>query len=203
MSDSGPPGFQGFSAADLDAHAARATGQITLLARRASRFATLILGFVAVAVIGGFLLGYAALDGKRNVWLVLGGFFGVWALGAALIGRWRVGTVQRHVPELANEFKSLLSQGRHAGTEVLDTFLITDADGNQHFEARLDQAGALGMGRTLWGYKGLAGSGTEAFARLTATITALTSYPMLALIAVLISFVFVGLSVIWLIILVL
>lgn len=193
---------RGFNVSDIDALAARATERITMLARRAAKFSTGVLLFVACAVIGSFLLGYAALDGRRNVWLVLGGFFGVWALGAALIGRWRVGSVQRHVPELTNEFRSLLGQGRQAGAGMLETFVVTDADGNEHFAAQLDHSSAVGVGRTLWGYKGLVGSGTEAFGRLTATITALTSYPMLALVAVLISLVFIALVPIWLLVLV-
>lgn len=186
---------------DLDAYAARATERIGILARRATRFATAVLLFVVVAVVGGFLLGYAALDGSRNVWLVLGGFFGVWALGAALIGWWRIGAARRHVPELTAEFRSMLGQGRQAGSRVLETFVVTDADGNEHFEARLDSTSTIGMGRTLWGYKGLVGTGTEAFGRLTATITALTSYPLLALVAVLISLVFLALAPVWLLVL--
>lgn len=181
--------------ADLDQYSGRAVAQVTALARRASRFASWIAAFAVVSCVGGFLLGLAAFDDDR-VWTVIGGFFAVLGAGAALLGRWRVGSVKRHVPLLADEVRALLSQGGQA-TQLIDTFQVTDADGTQHYQARIDGAGAVEVSRTLWGLKGVVGTGTETFARLTATITALTSYPLLALMAVLISFVFLGLSAIF------
>jgi hypothetical protein len=191
-----------FNMADIDVYADRAVEKITILARKAARFATAILAFVVVACVGSFLLGWAALDDSRNVWLVLGGFFGVWALGAALLGRWRIGSVNRHLPGLATELRGLLSQGRSAGSHVIEAFVVEEADGNSRFAARLDNAGAVGLGRTMWGFKGAVGTGTQAFGRLTATVTALTSYPVLALVAVLISLVFLALVPVFLLLLV-
>lgn len=182
--------------ADIDQYATRAVAQVTALARRASRFASLIALFAVVSCVGGFLLGLAAFDDGRNVWIAIGGFFAVVGAGAALLGRWRVGSVKRHVPELADEVRTLLTQGRQA-TQLIDTFQVTDADGTQHYQARIDGAGAVEVSRTLWGLKGIVGTGTQTFARLTATITALTTYPLLALMAVLISLVFLGLSAIF------
>ncbi len=71
-----------FSMAELDAYSSRAVAQVTALARRASRFASLIAAFVVVSCVGGFLLGLAALDRTRNAWIVIGGFFAV--VGAGL-----------------------------------------------------------------------------------------------------------------------
>lgn len=183
--------YESFSMAELDAYATRAVAHVTALATRASRFAGLIAVFVVVVCVGSFLMGLQALDGGRNVWIVLGGFFGAVAVGSALIGWWRLGSVKRHVPELATEVRNLLGQGRQAAT-LIETFQVSDADGTVHYQARLDSSGAVDVTRTLWGLKGVVGTGTETFARLTATITALTSYPVLALSSVLISLVFVG-----------
>lgn len=180
-----------FSMGDIDQYAGRAVAHVTALARRASRFASVIAVFAVVCCVGGFLLGLAALDDTRNVWIVIGGFFAVVGAGAALLGRWRVGSVKRHVPELADEVRALLTQGQQA-TVLIDTFQVTDPDGTQHYQARIDNAGAVEVSRTLWGLKGVVGAGTQTFSRLTATITALTSYPLLALMAVLISLVFLG-----------
>ena len=186
----------GFDAGDLEEHARRAVAQIAGLARRAARFATTILVFTVASCVIGFVLGWQAFDGSTG-WAVLGGFFAVVAIGAALIGRWRVGSVKRHVPALVDEMKGLLFYFHQATTEVIDTFVVEHPDGTHHYEARVDGTGAFDLGRTMLGYRGMVGDGTQAFGRLTATITALTSYPILALTAVLISLVFVGLSVIF------
>jgi len=182
--------------AELDTYSSRAVAHVTVLARRASRFAALVALFAVVSCVGGFLLGLTALDGGRNAWEVIGGFFAVVGAGAALLGWWRVGSIKRHVPELATEVRSLLAEGKRA-TELIDTFQVTDDDGTQHFQARIDSSGAVDVTRTLWGLKGVVGTGTQTFARLTSTITALTSYPLQALMAVLISLVFLGCSAIF------
>lgn len=182
---------ESFSMADLDAYATRAVTQVTALARRAARFASAVAVFVVVSCVGSFLLGLSALDDRRDAWMTIGWFFGVVGVGAALLGRWRIGSVKRHVPELAAEVRSLLTQG-HQATQLIDTFSVRDASGTEHYQARLDSAGAVEVSRTLWGLKGLVGTGTNTFARLTATITALTSYPLLALVSVLISLVFLA-----------
>ncbi len=179
-----------FSMAQLDIYTTRAVSQVTALARRAARFAAVIAIWVIVVCVGSFLLGLAALDDRENVWIVIGGFFAVVAVGAALLGWWRVRAVKRHVPELAGEVRSLLAQGRQA-TALIDTFQVTDEDGTRHYQARLDSSGAVDVTRTLWGLKGVVGTGAQTAARLTATVSALTSYPVLALVSVLISLVFV------------
>lgn len=192
----------GFDPADLDRHAARAVEQITALAKRATRFASRIALFSVIASGGGFLLGLAAFDSSTG-WIVIGGVFAAISIGAALLARWRVGSVKRHVPQLVGEIRTLLGQGRQAGTQVIETFAVQSPDGTLHYEADIGSAGAIGLGRTMLGYRGLIGGGTETFARLTSTITALTTFPVLALIAVLTALVFLGLSFIFVIVILL
>src|SRR5689334_9616831 len=90
---------------------------------RVTRFSTKLLIGVAVVSIGSFLLGVAALEGGiRSVWLVLGGAFCVIAVGSALIARWRIGGVGRHVPSIASEVRTLLTDGRRDAVEVIEQF---------------------------------------------------------------------------------
>jgi hypothetical protein len=189
-----------FSAADLDAYASRAVDKITTLARRASRFGTIVLLFAVLACGVGFLLGLQAFGSDSTGWWIIGGFGVVVGVGSALLGRWRLGSVKRHVPELVGEVRTMLTDGRQAGARLIDTFVVTDPQGAERFEARIDSSNGIELTRTLWGYKGLVGSGTQAFARLTSAVSALTSYPLLALLSVLTALGFCGLSVIFLLV---
>lgn len=191
-----------FSAADLDAYATRAVDKITSLARRAARFGTVVVVFAVLACGIGFMLGLEAFGRDSTGWWIVGGFGVVVGVGAALLGRWRLGSVKRHVPELVGEMRTMLADGRQAGAKLIDTFVVTDQQGTERFTARVDSSNGVELTRTLWGYKGLVGSGTQAFARLTSAITALTSYPVLALLSVLTALAFCGLSVIFVLVIV-
>lgn len=183
---------------DIDRHVQRAVDGITAIASRAAAFSTrLLLGTLLVCV-GGFLLGAAALTGGiQTVWIVLGVVFGAIAIGSAFVARWRVGSVRRHVPELADEVRTLISEGATGTRTVIDTFTI-DEDGDGRRDG-LDGGSAFVMSRQMYGFRDMAGSGIESSARLTAAVTALTSFPLLVLAAVLISLVFAFLGVIFLI----
>lgn len=184
--------------AEIDELVRRTVSTVTMIADKATAFATkLLLGAVVVCV-GGFLLGVAALSGGiEKVWIVLGIVFGTIAVGGALTARWRVGSVRRHVPELANEVRTLIAEGRDGTRTVIDTFVV-DADGDGERDG-LDGGSAITMSRQMYGFKNVVGSGIESSARLTAAVTALTSFPGLVLGAIAITFVFGFLGVIFLI----
>jgi hypothetical protein len=184
--------------AEIERLVERAVAGITKIAGTAARFSTkLLLGTVVICV-GGFLLGVAALGGGvRTVWIILGIFFGALAIGGALVARWRVGSVRRHVPELANEIRSLISEGKESTRTVIETFTV-DADHDGHTDG-VSGGSAIVLSRQMYGFKGMVGSGLESSARLTAAVTALTSFPGLVLAAIGISLVFGFLSLIFLI----
>jgi hypothetical protein len=178
----------------------RAVDTITMIAGKASSFATKLLVVVAVICTGGFLLGAAALSGgAQQVWIVLGMVFGAIAVGGAILARWRVGSVKRHVPELADEVRSLISDGTSTGKTVIESFVV-DTDGNGR-SAGYNSGSAIVLSRQMYGFRGLVGSGMESSARLTAAVTALTSFPLLVLAAIGITLVFSFMGVIFLIIL--
>lgn len=184
--------------AEIERLVQRAVGGITTIARKAVRFSTKLLLATVVICVGGFLLGLAALDGGvRTVWIILGIVFAAIAIGGALIARWRVGSVRRHVPELANEVRSLISEGKESTRTVIETFTV-DADHDGDADG-LSGGSAIVLTKQMYGFKGMIGSGLESSARLTAAVTALTSFPGLVLAAVGISLVFGFLSLIFLI----
>ncbi len=182
--------------AEIDDIVRRAVDAVVSLATRASRFAGRILLWVTVVSIGGFLLGIAALSGGiETVWIVLGGAFAALAIGSALVARWRVGAVRRHVPALEAEIRSMITDGRETGQTVIETFIVDeDGDGDG-----LDRGSAVVLGRRLYAFRGAAGSGLESYGRVTAALTALTTFPLLALAAVAITIVFAVLGFVFLI----
>ena len=187
---------------DVEATARRAVDGITTLARRFVRFSTRLAIGVTVVCIGSAVLGVAVLDGAaRALWIVVAAVFATIGVGAAVLGRWRVGAVRRHVPELIAEVRSLVSSGSDASRAVVDTFVVAD-DGRPVTSA--DPTVEDGSGRTprgaggtdlvvlrgMHGVRGAVGSGLGHGARLTAAVTAVTTFPWLALLSILISVVF-------------
>jgi hypothetical protein len=181
---------------ELDELVQRTVNTVTKIARRAARFSTKLLIGVSIVTVGGFLLGVAALSGGiETVWIVLGTVFGSIAIGNALLARWRVGSVKRHVPELASEVRTLISEDKNSTRTVIETFAVDpDGEGDD-----LSGGSAIVRSRQMSGFKGLAGSGSERSPRLTAAMKAITSFPLLALSAILISLVFGFLGFIFLI----
>lgn len=179
---------------ELEQLVQRVVGTVAMIAEKATRFARRLVLGVAIVCIGGFLLGIAALDGGvEKVWIVLGIAFAAIAIGGPSVALWRVGSVKRHVPELVNEVRSLITTGRETGQTVIDTFDADDPD-------RPDEdKSAIMLTRRVYGLRGAVGSGLDGSARLTAAITALTSFPVLALAAIVITMVFAFLGLIFLI----
>jgi hypothetical protein len=184
---------------EIDDLVQRTVDTVTMIAGRAAGFAGRLLIGVAIVSVGSFLLGLAALSGGiRSVWIVLGIVFGALAIGSAFLARWRVGSVRRHVPELVDEVRFMVSSGSERTRTVFETFTL-DADGDGERDAFEDRGSAIVLSRQMYGFKEVVGSGFESSARLSAAVTALTSFPGLVLGAILISLVFGFLGFIFLI----
>lgn len=190
-------GVAGGAKTELERVVQRVVDTVTTIASKATRFAVRLVIGVAIVCIGSLLLGVAALDGgARNVWVVLAVVFATIAIGGPLLAMFRIGLVTRHVPELVDEVRTLIVDGRSAGRTVIDTF---DADDPDRPGRAGDDRSAIGMTRQVHGLRGAVGSGLEGSARLTAAVTALTSFPGLVLSAIAISLVFAFLGVIFLV----
>ncbi len=180
---------------DIDDLVRQAVDGVTRIASLAGRFATRVLLAVTIICAGGFLLGIAALSGGiETVWIVLGFVFGAIAVGSAFLARWRVGSVRRHVPELADEVRTLISSGAETGRTVVETFVV-DADGDPD---GLSGSSAIVLSRQMHGFRNVVGSSAASTARLTAATTALTSFPLLVFAAIAIASVFSFLGLVFL-----
>lgn len=179
---------------DIDRLVQRAVAGITSLARRASGFATRLLLGTLIVCGGGFLLGVAALSGGvETVWIVLGIVFGTIAVGSAAVARWRLGSVRRHAPQLADEVRAMLTEGRAGSRTVIDTFAVGD-DGST-----ADGGSPIVLSRQLHGFRDASGGVLDRSTRLGAAVTALTTFPLLIVAASLISLVFAFLGFVFLI----
>jgi hypothetical protein len=179
---------------DVDQIVRRAVHGITRIAGRAAAFATRMLIATTVVCVGGFLLGVAALDGGiETVWIVLGTVFGSLAIGGALVATLRAWSVQRHAADLVGEIRTLMTDGRDSTRTVIETFAV-DAD-----DEGPERGSAIVLSRQMSGLRGPTGVGLERAPRLDAAVTALTTFPVLVLMAIAISMVFAFLGFVFLI----
>ena len=194
--------------ADIDELVHSIVGSVSTIADRAAGFSTKLLLLVVVVCVGGFLLGVAALSGGiQSVWIVLGIVFGSIAIGCAGIARWRVGAVRRHIPELAGEVRTMISEGAPESRTVIDTFVV-EVDGEPLEGASAGATGVPGeptqgsasvRSRQMGGFSSSIGPGLARWPQMFAAVRALTTFPFLLLAAVAISMVFGFLGFIFLI----
>ena len=182
---------------DVDRLVQRAVAGITNIAARAARFSTRLLLMTLVLCIGGFALGVAALSGGiETVWIVLGIVFGTIAISSAVLARWRVGSVKRHAPQLADEMRALVMSDNPADREVVEVFSVDDpvAASGMHASTDGETGSAVVMSRQMYGFREIPTRSLENSARLSEAIRAVTTFPALVLAAVLVSLVFGFLS---------
>ena len=144
---------------DIDDLVRRTVNGVTLIAGKAAAFSTRLLIMVVVVCVGGFLLGVEALSGGiETVWIVLAFTFGAIAIGCAFVARWRVGSVRRHIPELADEVRTLATEDPNNTRTVVETFVIdTDADGNP-IGGDGSEGSAIVLSRQMGGFSSVAAS---------------------------------------------
>lgn len=178
---------------EIDDMVQRTVEWVAVIARRASRFAGRLLAMTVLACVGGFWLGLEALSGGiETVWIVLGVTFGSLAIGSAFVAWWRVSSVKRHVPALADEVRSLVQQGYDPSNTVIDTFEVHDQPGER-------TSSTIVMSREMGGFRSQVLRAPGSYEQLSAATKAITSFPFLAIGAVLISMVFAFLGFIFLI----
>ena len=169
----------------------RAVATITRLAHKVTRAATLLLLASIVICVGSFLLGLEALSGGiESVWIVLAIFFGAIAIGCAARARLRIGRVRKHIPEIASDIRGLVADGR---SDVI-TIVVRDDE--------LASGSALELSRGMSGNQSMrrvTSQGLENSANFADALRAITTFPWLAIVTVLITTVFAFLGMIFLI----
>ncbi len=176
---------------DLDDLARRAVDTVLHLVRRANALAGAVLLFAVIAGVGGFLLGVAALsEGMQTVWIVLGGFFAIVAIGSVLLAMWRLRSVRTGADHLVSEVKSLIGGNSEHERVVIQTVQTNEASSD---------SGVVELSRGFFDMRSMVSGRVGDVKHLASAITAVTTFPGLVALATLISFVFLGLSLIFLI----
>ncbi len=193
-SDTNPAGngeSQGFGLDDLDRLAQRAVDAVLSLVRRASALASGVLFLAIVFGVGGFFLGIAALDGGiETVWTVLGAVFAFIAIASVTTAILRLRSVRKGADTLVTEVRSLIGGNVQTQRTVIETVESSDAS---------EGDGVVAVSRQFFSLQNEVGNRVGQFKSLSLALTAVTSFPGLVALATLITFVFAGLSVIFLI----
>lgn len=181
----------GFGLDDLDQLAERAVDAVMNLVRRGTALAGGVLMLAVVFSIGGFLLGMAALDGGiEKVWIALGVFFGLVAIGSVVLAILRLRSVRKVADILVTEFRSLIGGDKQTKRTVIETVESTDAS---------EDDGVVAISKQFFSLKDEVGDRAGQFKTLGLALTAITSFPGLVALSTVITFVFAGLSVLFLI----
>lgn len=178
MSDEQPSNY--------DRLARRAVASVMTLVRRGLALAGGLLMITILICGGGFLLGYAALsDGMQKLWIMLGGFFAVLAIGAAALAIVRLLTVRTHEQQLVDEIRGLISNDPQTERTVIETIEVNDAAQDQ---------GVVVMSREFFTMRDSIGVRLDDCPALKSSLSAITSLPFLVFITMFVSLVFALLS---------
>lgn len=170
----------------IDRLARRAVQSVMTLVRRGVALAGGLLMITVVICGGGFLLGYAALsDGIEKLWIMLGGFFAVLAIGAAALAVIRLLMVRTRESQLVAELRRLITSDPRSEQVVIETVESNDASQDQ---------GVVVMSREFFTMRDSIGSRIVEYPATQASLSAVTSLPFLVFITLTVSFVFAGLS---------
>ncbi|MEM9516611.1 MAG: hypothetical protein AAGA42_17315 [Actinomycetota bacterium] len=171
--------------------AQRAVDTVLLLVRRGTALAGGALMIVTLVCLASFALGLDALDGGvRTVWVVLGGFFAIVAIGSIVVAMVRLLRLRARSNEMLLELRELISGDSRSSQVIIET--IETSDGVQ-------EQSAVVMSRTFDNMQGHIAGRSQQFRALAAAMRAITTFPLLLLMSTAITIVFGGLALIFLI----
>ena len=174
---------------NIDALAQRAVDSFMTLVRRGTALAGGALAIVFVICASGFLLGVAALsDGIRTIWIILGGTFAIIGIGAVVLAIVRLLRVKRHAVALVSEIHDLIVRDARSERVVIETLESSDDVQDQS---------AVVMSRQFFSMQESLGGRSDKFEALSSALKAITSFPLLMLVSVLITISFAGLGLIF------
>lgn len=171
--------------------AARAIASVMIFCRRGNRLAAGVLMITTVVCISGFFLGYAALSGgSQSVWVVLGGFFAIVAIGSVIGAMLALRSVTHSSDELIDEVQALITGDTRKQQVVIETLEVNEASQDENVVVLSHQF--TNMQTEL-------GADPQRFPAVTAALTAIAKFPAFLLLAAMISLVFSVLSLLFLI----
>jgi hypothetical protein len=169
--------------------ATRAVDSLLTLVRRGTRLAFGTLLIVVVICVGGFALGIAALsDGIETVWIIFGGFAAFVAIGSVVLAMFRLWAITSLGTALVTEVERLIAGDPRSERVVIET--VEASDGVQ------DQS-AMVMSRQFFTLSDTVGTAGQ-FGALAVALKSVTTFPLLILLATVITVGFAGLSLLFL-----
>ena len=169
--------------------AERAVDSLLTLVERGTRLAVGTLAIVTIVCIGGFALGVAALsDGIETVWIIFGGSAALVAVGAVGLAMFRLWAITRLGTALITEVERLITNDPRSERVVIET--VEASDGVQGQSAVVMSRQFFSMSDTL----GTAGQATA----LGVALKSVTTFPLLMLLATVITVGFAGLGLLFL-----
>ena len=165
--------------------AERAVESLLTLVHRGTRLAFGTLMVVVVVCIGGFALGVGALsDGIEAVWIISGGLAAFIAIGAVMLAMGRLWAITRLGTSLVTEVERLIAGDPRSERVVIET--VEASEGVQ------DQS-AIVMSRQFFTMSDAVGTAGQ-FGALAIALKSVTTFPLLILLAVVITVGFSGLG---------
>ncbi|HSP27800.1 MAG TPA: hypothetical protein VLN74_04565 [Ilumatobacteraceae bacterium] len=169
--------------------ATRTVDSLLTLVHRGTRLAFGTLMVVVAICLGGFALGIAALsDGIETVWIIFGGFAAFVAIGSVVLAMFRLWAVSKLGTALVTEVERLIAGDPRSERVVIDT--VEASDGVQ------DQS-AMVMSRQFFSMSDTVGKAGQ-FGALAVALKSVTTFPLLILLATVITVGFAGISLLFL-----
>ena len=169
--------------------ATRAVDSLLTLVHRGTRLAFGTMIIVIVVCVGCFALGIAALsDGIETVWILFGGFAAFVAIGAVVVAMFRLWVITRLGAALISDVERLIAGDPRSERVVIET--IEASDGVQ------DQS-AVVMSRQFFTMSDTVGTAGQ-FTALAVALRSVTTFPLLILLATVITIGMAGLSLLFL-----
>jgi hypothetical protein len=175
---------------EIDALARRAVAAVTGLARRATGLATGLAVLVGLVAAAAYLLGLAGLQGRtRSAWVVVGAALIVIAVGAPLLAAWRLRRIRTHSAALYEDVRTLLTRDAEAQRVVIETVEVQ--------EGAAGSASPVVIGQTAQ-FTRLRQFRLDDYRALPAALKAITTFPALIVLAILMLPVFAILGLVFL-----
>ena len=169
--------------------ATRAVDSLLTLVRRGTRLAFGTMVIVVVVCLGGFALGLAALSGGIETgWIIFGGFAAFLAIGAVGLAMVRLWAITQLGTSLVTEVEQLIAGDPRSERMVIDTVEATDG---------VQDRSAVVMSRQFFTMNDTVGKAGQ-FGALAVALKSVTTFPLLILLATVITIGFAGLSLLFL-----
>ena len=171
--------------------AQQAVDAVLTLCRRGNRLGAGVLFAVVIVCVGGFLLGLLAFDGAAEVmWILVGGFFAVLAIGMIVMAMVHLFRITKTASALVDEVQALLDGDVVTERTIIETVEAADA---------VEGESAMVLSRQFSTLQTEVVRSGRSFPNVTEAMSGIARFPLYLLLSSMISLVFAVLSLLFLI----